>query len=183
MTAARARRRARGRRRQRERVRGAAHFRCEPRSEEGAVAAGQSRGCANTSRPTRRPENSSSTWSSPPPTENSRAMRSPSCRTSNIYRSGEEEQSALKRMWEGFLDFAANVLENPDADQVAARIPFTGHHQGSGDESVRDHCERVAQCVHQRVRALARGLDHVARREEEPARRGPEQTVRREARR
>ena len=29
-------------------------------------------------------------------------------------------------MWEGFLDFAANVLENPDADQVAARIPFTG---------------------------------------------------------
>jgi hypothetical protein len=44
----------------------------------------------------------------------------------NIYRSGEEEQSALKRIWEGFLDFAANVLENKDADQVAARIPFTG---------------------------------------------------------
>jgi hypothetical protein len=44
----------------------------------------------------------------------------------NIYRSGEEEQSALKRIWEGFLDFAANVLENQDADQVAARIPFTG---------------------------------------------------------
>jgi len=44
----------------------------------------------------------------------------------DIYRSGEEEQSALKRVWEGFLDFAANVLENKDADQVAARIPFTG---------------------------------------------------------
>jgi hypothetical protein len=44
----------------------------------------------------------------------------------DIYRSGEEEQSALKRMWEGFLDFAANVLENQDADQVAARIPFSG---------------------------------------------------------
>jgi hypothetical protein len=44
----------------------------------------------------------------------------------NIYRSGEEEQSALKRIWEGFLDFAANVLENPEADQVAARIPFSG---------------------------------------------------------
>ena len=44
----------------------------------------------------------------------------------DIYRSGEEEQSALKRIWEGFLDFAANVLENKDADQVAARIPFTG---------------------------------------------------------
>jgi hypothetical protein len=44
----------------------------------------------------------------------------------DIYRSGEPEQSALKRIWEGFLDFAANVLENKDADQVAARIPFTG---------------------------------------------------------
>jgi hypothetical protein len=44
----------------------------------------------------------------------------------DMYRSGEEEQSALKRVWEGFLDFAANVLENKDAEQVAARIPFTG---------------------------------------------------------
>jgi hypothetical protein len=44
----------------------------------------------------------------------------------DLYRSGEEEQSALKRIWEGFLDFAANVLENKDADQVAARIPFSG---------------------------------------------------------
>jgi hypothetical protein len=44
----------------------------------------------------------------------------------DLYRSNEEEQSALKRLWEGFLDFAANVLENPDAEQVAARIPFAG---------------------------------------------------------
>jgi hypothetical protein len=44
----------------------------------------------------------------------------------DLYRSGEEEQSALKRFWEGFLDFAANALENQDADQVAARIPFSG---------------------------------------------------------
>jgi hypothetical protein len=44
----------------------------------------------------------------------------------DIYRSGEPEKNPLKRLWEGFLDFAANVLENPDADQVAARIPFTG---------------------------------------------------------
>jgi hypothetical protein len=44
----------------------------------------------------------------------------------DLYRSGEAEESALKRVWEGFLDFAANVLENPDADQVAARIPFAG---------------------------------------------------------
>jgi hypothetical protein len=44
----------------------------------------------------------------------------------DIYRSGEPEQNPLKRFWEGFLDFAANVLENKDADQVAARIPFKG---------------------------------------------------------
>jgi hypothetical protein len=44
----------------------------------------------------------------------------------DLYRSGEEEQSALKRIWEGFLDFAAEVLENDQADQVAARIPFSG---------------------------------------------------------
>lgn len=44
----------------------------------------------------------------------------------DLYRSDEEEQSALKRIWEGFLDFAANALENKDADQVAARIPFSG---------------------------------------------------------
>jgi hypothetical protein len=44
----------------------------------------------------------------------------------DLYRSGEPEENPLKRAWEGFLDFAANVLENPDAEQVAARIPFTG---------------------------------------------------------
>jgi hypothetical protein len=44
----------------------------------------------------------------------------------DLYRSGEPEENPLKRVWEGFLDFAANVLENPDAEQVAARIPFKG---------------------------------------------------------
>jgi hypothetical protein len=44
----------------------------------------------------------------------------------DLYRSNEAEQSALRRLWEGFLDFAAEALENKDADQVAARIPFTG---------------------------------------------------------
>jgi hypothetical protein len=44
----------------------------------------------------------------------------------DIYRSGEPEKNPLKRVWEGFMDFAANVLENKDAKQVAARIPFTG---------------------------------------------------------
>jgi len=44
----------------------------------------------------------------------------------DLYRSNEEEQSPLRRLWEGFLDFAASALENKEADQVAARIPFTG---------------------------------------------------------
>jgi len=44
----------------------------------------------------------------------------------NIYSSEEQEESFLKRIWEGLVDFTANVLENPEKDQVAARIPFTG---------------------------------------------------------
>jgi hypothetical protein len=44
----------------------------------------------------------------------------------DMYRSGEPEKNPLKRLWESFLDFAANVLENPEEKQVAARIPFTG---------------------------------------------------------
>jgi hypothetical protein len=44
----------------------------------------------------------------------------------DLYRAGEPEENPFKRVWEGFMDFAANVLENRDADQVAARIPFSG---------------------------------------------------------
>jgi uncharacterized protein YhdP len=44
----------------------------------------------------------------------------------NIYSSGEPEKNPLKRLWEGIVDFAANVLENQEEDQVAARVPFSG---------------------------------------------------------
>jgi uncharacterized protein YhdP len=44
----------------------------------------------------------------------------------NILSAEEPEKNPLKRLWEGLLDFAANVLENPEEDQVAARIPFSG---------------------------------------------------------
>lgn len=43
-----------------------------------------------------------------------------------FHRSDETDESVLRRLWEGFLDFAANVLKNREADQVAARIPFHG---------------------------------------------------------
>ncbi len=44
----------------------------------------------------------------------------------DIYRSGEPEDNPLKRLWEGIVDFAAEVLEDQDSEQVAARIPFSG---------------------------------------------------------
>jgi hypothetical protein len=44
----------------------------------------------------------------------------------NILSSEEPEKNPLKRLWEGLIDFAANVLENPKKDQVAARVPFSG---------------------------------------------------------
>ncbi len=50
----------------------------------------------------------------------------PVMRDVNIYASGEPERNPLKRLWEGLVDFAAEVLENREEDQVAARIPFTG---------------------------------------------------------
>ena len=43
-----------------------------------------------------------------------------------FHRADEQDESALRKLWEGFLDFAANVLKNQQADQVAARIPFKG---------------------------------------------------------
>ena len=44
----------------------------------------------------------------------------------DIYSSEEQEENFLRRIWEGLVDFAANVLENDQEEQVAARIPFSG---------------------------------------------------------
>lgn len=44
----------------------------------------------------------------------------------DIYRSGEEEENPLKRLWEKIVDATAEALEDQDSDQVAARIPFSG---------------------------------------------------------
>lgn len=40
--------------------------------------------------------------------------------------SSEEEGNVLQKVWEGVVEFAANVFENHQQEQVAARIPFTG---------------------------------------------------------
>jgi hypothetical protein len=50
----------------------------------------------------------------------------PVLRDVNIYSSEEPEKNPLKRLWEGIVDIAANVLENREKDQVAARIPLSG---------------------------------------------------------
>jgi hypothetical protein len=50
----------------------------------------------------------------------------PIMREVDIYQSGEPEPNPFKRIWEGLVDFAANVLEDKETGQVAARIPFSG---------------------------------------------------------
>ena len=50
----------------------------------------------------------------------------PVMRDVDIYSSEEPEKNPLKRLWEGIVDVAANVLENRENDQVAARIPLSG---------------------------------------------------------
>lgn len=44
----------------------------------------------------------------------------------NIYSSEEPEKNPLRRLWEGLIEFAAEVFENEEQEQVAARVPFSG---------------------------------------------------------
>ena len=55
-----------------------------------------------------------------------RGYAKPIMRDVDIYRSGEPEDNPFKRLWEGIVDFAAEVFEDQDTEQVAARIPFSG---------------------------------------------------------
>ena len=50
----------------------------------------------------------------------------PVMRDVNIYSSKEPEKNPLKRLREGLVDVAANIVENHQEDQVAARIPLSG---------------------------------------------------------
>ena len=50
----------------------------------------------------------------------------PIMRDVNIYSSQEEEDNPLRRLWEGIVDFAAEIVEDEGSDQIAARIPFSG---------------------------------------------------------
>lgn len=44
----------------------------------------------------------------------------------DMYGSQERDDSLLRKMWEGVVEFAANIVENEDEEQVGARIPFSG---------------------------------------------------------
>jgi hypothetical protein len=55
-----------------------------------------------------------------------RGYAKPIMRKVDIYRSEESADSAFKRIWEGLVDFAAEIFEDQDTGQVAARIPFEG---------------------------------------------------------
>jgi hypothetical protein len=50
----------------------------------------------------------------------------PIMRKVDIYSSEEEEDNPFRRLWEGLVDFAAEIVEEDDTGQVAARIPFSG---------------------------------------------------------
>lgn len=74
----------------------------------------------------------------------------------NIYSSEEPEENVLKRIWEGLVDFAANVLENDEKEQVAARIPFTG----TIDNPKTSILETIVSVLHNAfVSAFARSLE------------------------
>jgi len=55
-----------------------------------------------------------------------RGYAKPIMKNVDIYSSEEPEENPFKRLWEGLVDFAAEVLEDEDTEQVAARIPFRG---------------------------------------------------------
>lgn len=44
----------------------------------------------------------------------------------DMYGSQEKNDPLLRKVWEGIVEFAANVVENEEEDQVGARIPFSG---------------------------------------------------------
>nr|WP_276596396.1 hypothetical protein [Sorangium aterium] len=77
-------------------------------------------------------------------------------RNVNIHSSEEPEKNPLKRIWEGLVEFAANVLENDEKEQVAAPIPFTG----TIDNPKSSILETIVSVLHNAfISAFARSLE------------------------
>lgn len=80
----------------------------------------------------------------------------PIMRNVNIYSSKEEEDNPLRRLWEGIVDFAAEIVEDDGSDQVAARIPFSGTVENP-DAAI---LETIVSVLHNAfVSAFARSLE------------------------
>jgi hypothetical protein len=43
-----------------------------------------------------------------------------------ILGSDDANKPAMKKLWEGLVEFASKIFENKSKDQVAARVPFSG---------------------------------------------------------
>lgn len=50
----------------------------------------------------------------------------PLMRDVDIYGTQEQDDSLLRKAWEGIVEFATNIVENDEEDQVGARVPFSG---------------------------------------------------------
>jgi hypothetical protein len=50
----------------------------------------------------------------------------PIIRDVDMTNAEENEGNPLRKLWEGIVDFAADVFENKEEEQVAARMPFSG---------------------------------------------------------
>lgn len=44
----------------------------------------------------------------------------------DIYGAQEENDTLLRKAWEGLVEFASNIVENEKEDQIGARVPFSG---------------------------------------------------------
>ena len=85
-----------------------------------------------------------------------RGYAKPIMREVDIYSSEEPEENPFKRLWEGLVEFAAEVLEDEETGQVAARIPFSG----TIENPEAGLFETVVSVVHNAfVSAFARSLE------------------------
>src|SRR5690606_758973 len=44
----------------------------------------------------------------------------------DMYGLQDKNDSLLRKLWEGVVEFAANIVENEEEKQVGARVPFSG---------------------------------------------------------
>ena len=86
-----------------------------------------------------------------------------------FFDSDEDEQGPFRKAWEGLVNIAAKILENKQEQQVATQIPLRGEFEDPEPRHPDRDGEPAAQRLRRRVLALARRLDHAARRRDRRA--------------